>query len=82
MPKVAMGEEMRRAERDRKADEAFLRQLGAYRQVTGKSVTDLAMIVGMSPVTMYSRIKDPGTLRLREYRRIMEEIGKIGGVSA
>jgi len=77
MPKVILGAEMRRAEAERKADDAFRQQLGGYLAVTGKSVTDLAMIVGISPATLYNRIKKPGSLKLYEYRRIMEEIEKV-----
>ena len=76
MPMVLLTEAARRAERERKADEDFLARLGAYERVTGKSVTDLAMIVGISAATMYSRLKNPGQMRLWEYRRIEEEIGK------
>ena len=77
MPRIMLGEEMRRAERARKADDAFRERLGGYMAVTGRSLTDLAMIVGISPATMYNRYKEPGKLRLVEYRRIMEELDHV-----
>ena len=77
MPRIMLGEEMRRAERDRKADEAFLARVGGYLAVTGRSITDLAMIIGVSPGTLYNRMKRPGEFRLAEYRRICEELEKV-----
>lgn len=77
MPRVMLGEEMRRAERERKENEDFLKRLGGYLRVTGKSIPDLAVIIGVSPGTLYNRVKEPGTFRLSEYRRIMYELCKF-----
>ena len=76
MPKVLMGEEMRRAEREKKEDREFQAKLGAYLRITGRNITDLAVIVGVCPATMYSRVEAPGTFRLSEYRRVMWELDK------
>jgi len=77
MPRVMLGEEMRRAERSRRADDDFRARVGSYLAVTGRSITDLAMIIGVSPGTLYNRVKEPGTFRLSEYRRICEELETV-----
>lgn len=75
MPKVLLTEAARRAERDRRADEAFRGRMGEYMAVTGRSLSDLAAAIGVSPRTMYNWYRDPGMFRLAEYRRICEVIG-------
>ena len=77
MPKVLLTEAARRAERSRRADDDFRARVGSYLAVTGKSLTDLAMIIGVSPGTLYNRMKKPEEMRLREYRRICEELETV-----
>jgi Zn-dependent peptidase ImmA (M78 family) len=67
-----MGEELRRAEKERRADEAFRERLGGYMAVTGRSLADLAAALGVSTQTMYNYKADPGQMRMREYRRLMD----------
>ena len=77
MPRGMLGEEMRRVERSRRADDDFRARVGSYLAVTGRSITDLAMIIGVSPGTLYNRMKKPEDMRLKEYRRIMEELDLV-----
>ena len=77
MPKVLLTEAARRAERSRRADDDFRARVGSYLAVTGRSITDLAMIIGVSPGTLYNRMKKPEDMRLREYRRICEELETV-----
>ena len=77
MPKVLLTEAARRAERSRRADADFRARVGSYLAVTGRSITDLAMIIGVSPGTLYNRMKKPEDMRLREYRRICEELETV-----
>ena len=77
MPRTMLGEEMRRAERDRRADEELLGRIGAYLSVTGRNVGQLAERCGMSKSTMYNRMEKPGEFRLSEYRRVMEELAQV-----
>jgi DNA-binding Xre family transcriptional regulator len=51
--------------------------VGSYLAVTGRSITDLAMIIGVSPGTLYNRMKKPEDMRLKEYRRICEELETV-----
>ena len=77
MPKVLLTEAARRAEKSRRADDELRARVGGYLAVTGRSLTDLALIIGVSPATMYNRMKKPEDMRLREYRRIMEELDQV-----
>ena len=81
MPKVLLTEAARRAERERKADEAFRGRMGEYMAVTGRSLTDLAMAIGVSPRTMYNWYREPGKFRLSEYRRITEVLDQVSSDS-
>lgn len=76
MPRVLLTEAARRAERDRRADEAFRGRMGEYMAVTGRSLTDLAAAIGVSPRTMYNWYREPGMFRLAEYRRICEVLDR------
>ena len=71
-----MNEAQKAAERWRSDDKEILGRIGAYLTVTGKSVGDLARRIGMAERTMYNRLKDTGTFRLEEYRKLMDEIRK------
>ena len=51
--------------------------IGAWMAATGKELTQLAELVGLSRSTMYSRYKHPGDLSLDETRRIYRVIGKV-----
>lgn len=51
--------------------------IGAWMAATGKQLGELAMLVGLSRGTMYSRYKSPGELSLDEVRRIYRVIGKV-----
>lgn len=77
MPKVLLTEAARRADTDRKADEEIIGRIGAYLQVTGRNVGQLAARCGMTQATMYNRLRAPGEFRLSEYRRLLEELGRV-----
>ena len=51
--------------------------IGAYMAATGKTLPDLAALVGIGRGTMYNRMKNPGELSLDEVRRIYRVIGKV-----
>ena len=76
MPRVHLTEEQRAAERWRNEDKEIRGRIGAYLAVTGRNVGQLALRIGMTQETMYRRMRAPGTFRLDEYRRLMDEIGK------
>ena len=76
MPKVMMTEAQRRAERYRKENEEIKGRIGAYMMVSGKTLAQVGAMAGIRQSTMYERMKDPGTLRLDEYRRLMDVVGR------
>jgi transcriptional regulator of acetoin/glycerol metabolism len=76
MPRVHLTEAQRAAERWRNEDKEIRGRIGEYLAVTGRNVGQLALRIGMTQETMYRRMKAPGTFRLDEYRRLMDEIGK------
>ena len=76
MPKVHLTEAQRAAERWQNEDKEIRGRIGAYLAVTGRNVGQLAAQIGMTQETMYRRMRAPGTFRLDEFRRLMDEIGK------
>lgn len=64
-----------RERREKKADDEFRMRLGGYMAVSGKSLADLAAALGISVQTMYNYREQPGMMRLREYRRLMDIMG-------
>ena len=59
-------------------DDAQLRMdIGAWMAYTGKSLRDLAPMMGISGATMYSRYKHPGDMSLDELRKLYRVIGKV-----
>ena len=77
MPRVLLTEAARRAERERKADEAIVGRIAAYLAVTGRNMGQLAERCGMKERTLYNREKSPGDFRLSEYRRLCEELDRV-----
>jgi hypothetical protein len=75
MPKVALGEYQKLAERNKKLDHEFVCNFRdrMYRQNV-KCVTDAADKLQMSGTTLYSRIKTPEKMTLREFREICRKM--------
>lgn len=75
MPRVYLTRAQQAAARWKKEDEEILGKIGAWLAVSGRNIGQLAGMAGMTERTLYNRMAQPGTLRLDEYRRIMEIIG-------
>ncbi len=79
MPRVyastAAREAARQAAQWQREDDAILARIGAYRQLTGKSLEEIGLLAGIKKGTMYNRMKNPGELTLSEYRRLMQVLG-------
>ena len=60
-----------------KEDVQVRMDIGAWMAYTGKSLRDLAPMMGISGATMYSRYKHPGDMSLDEARKLYRVIGKV-----
>lgn len=59
-------------------DDTVIRMdISAFLAATGKNMSELADMVGLSRPTMYTRYKHPGDLSLNEMRRLYKVIGKV-----
>ena len=62
-------------------DDMMIRMdIAAWMAMTDKQIADLAILVGVSKSTMYTRYRSPGTLSLAEARRLYQVIGKAAAV--
>lgn len=56
------------------AEKLFKAKLNYYLELSGYSKEELAIMLNISPSTLYERIKDPGSFKISEVARMQAEL--------
>lgn len=59
---------------NKNADKEFKAKLAYYLNLSGYTKEELAILLNISPSTLYERIKDPGSFRMSEIEKMQAKL--------